>query len=193
MSDFVPVIDIETTGLDLDNDRILEVGMAIVNMDDFSVIDTMSFVMHTLTPGYASALRRMGENDYVYNMHKKSGLLDAMNSDTAIHFEEASDRMLEMLTAYYGTDHQHRPPMLGSSIHFDREMIRQSWPEVEERFFYRNIDVSSIKELCMRWNPDVYAKLDRLVKPQKAHRVIPDIEDTVNELRFYRDNFLFVV
>jgi oligoribonuclease (3'-5' exoribonuclease) len=73
---------------------------------------------------------------------------------------------------------------------FDRDMLAMWYPKIDDLCSYRVIDVSSIKELCARYNPTVYARLDAETNPAKKHRVLPDMNDTINEFRFYRDNFL---
>jgi oligoribonuclease len=81
---------------------------------------------------------------------------------------------------------------VGSSIQFDRDMLRAQYPSILGRFSYRNIDISTLKELCKRLNPELYARFEQVVIPQKKHRVMPDLEDTINEFNSYIESFLWI-
>ena len=121
-----------------------------------------------------------GMDDVVRKMHTKSGLLGAIESST-ISLADAGLATLDFIK-------QHVPepgavPLAGNSIGMDRRFLVAQLPEIERYLHYRSVDVSTVKELCRRWYPDVLAKA-----PQKAggHRALDDIRESVEELRYYR-------
>lgn len=125
----------------------------------------------------------------VREMHGKSGLLNECNQ-FGMHPDAAMEHFYEWLEGH-GVKSETEEPMVGSSVQFDRSFLDTNWPAVSNRFNYRNIDISSIKELCKRFNPSVYAKLDEHTSPKKLHRVLPDLHDSIAEFKFYLENFLF--
>lgn len=189
MDNRIVVIDTETFGLDERTDPILELGFGIYSLPDLSCIAEWSSVVWMDTYAHRRN-KEEEEGTFVYKMHQKSEL---WNDCQDVDFRDVTPfavetRAVEWLKSQ-GVNKD--DPMAGSSIQFDRLMLREQMPEVEKIFSYRNIDISSFKELCRRINPALYEKLDLLVIPAKTHRVMSDIEDTVNELKFYIDNFLF--
>jgi oligoribonuclease len=117
-------------------------------------------------------------------MHAKSGLTDAIEASTT-NLEQAGEQVL----AYVRT-HVPAPgtaPMCGNSIGVDRRFLDAQLPALDRHLHYRSIDVSSFKELCRRWYPDVYRK-----RPAKteAHRALADVHESIAELRYYRDAML---
>lgn len=189
MDDKIVVLDTETFGLDATKDPILEIGVAVFTLDFQMIAEWSSVVwMETYRPRMDS---HRDEDSFIWQMHKKSGLWDdciatfAVKDTTPYHIEgELAEWLHEE-----GVDKD--DPMVGSSVQFDREMLREQMPAVEKLFSYRNIDISTLKELCRRYNPTLYEKLGKFVPAKKAHRVMSDIDDTVNELQFYTQNFLF--
>jgi oligoribonuclease len=129
-------------------------------------------------------------DSFVFQMHVNSGLWEDAEKGawTDITPFAVEQKFVDKLNEWGVSKDD---PMVGSSIQFDREMLREQMPEVEKCFSYRNIDTSSIKELCRRFNPELYSRIDEHTRNAKAHRVLSDIEDTVSELKFYVDNFLF--
>ena len=126
----------------------------------------------------------LGEmDDYVRAMHTKSGLLQEIEAST-VSLEEAGREAI----AYVA---QHVPsgaaPLCGNSIGVDRRFLDRQLPELDAYLHYRSIDVSSLKELCRRWYPDVYKK-----RPGKkeAHRALGDVRESIAELQYYRDTML---
>lgn len=195
------LVDIETTGLTPATEVILEIGMVIADAD-LEVFDTFETVIWD-TPLYDAAKRVLFDKalgntsvsqadqetaQYVVNMHTKSGLWDRC-AERGVPLDVAEGEAMDWLK---GHGIQPNEPMVGSSVGFDRSFLAEHCPELEELFFYRNIDVSSIKELCSRWNPDLYAKLPVHAPARKLHRAVADCVDTLAELRFYRDNFFFL-
>lgn len=182
-------VDIETTGLDPHCDYIVELGMVItddnlrilekqVNGDDRRAV--FSAVVHNDDNSAAQMVNRMSEQ--VREMHEASGLIADLESGRGISEREAEDAALEFLAAFDAEG----LPMTGSSVHFDRSFLESDMVRLARAFGYRNIDVSSLKELAKLWSPEV------LWEPQgvKAHRAVQDILATMNELSFYRTNFL---
>lgn len=190
--DRLVLIDTETFGLNPKSDFIIELGFMIVDMD-FNIIDDFQCSIWD-SPSYDGRFSSLGymaaQGDkpatLVLEMHNKSGLW----SDVQIHgftVEQAITRATDWLSKHkVGKE----DPMVGSSVQFDREMLREQMLPIFDIFSYRNIDTSSIKELCRRFNPGVYAHLDNITQPKKLHRVVPDLQDTLGELEFYRNEFL---
>jgi oligoribonuclease len=122
--------------------------------------------------------------DVVRHMHTVSGLLTAILAST-MTVEQAADATLAFL-------HTHVPdagsvPLCGNSIGVDRRFLRQHAPQLEEFFHYRSIDVSTLKELCKRWRPDIYTGRPH---KQTAHRAMDDVRESVAELAYYKRYFL---
>jgi oligoribonuclease len=169
-------VDVETTGLDITRDALLEVGLIITD-DDFHELARWSAPIWTLD----EALWRGRENEIVNAMHAANGLFRDCRGPKAVQLFEAEEALIALMGR---DDFEVQPPMCGSSVHFDRAILQIWMPKFEEMFHYRNIDVSTLKELAARWWPKMI-----LSRPpdRKMHRVIPDIEDSIAELRHYRD------
>jgi oligoribonuclease len=167
-------MDLEMTGLDPSRHVIVEIASLITD-DDLQVLaEGPDLVVQ------ASA-DELGEmDDFVTGMHTRSGLLTAITAST-LSLQEAGAQTLEFLQ-------QHIPeartvPLAGNSIGTDRRFLATQLPEIEEYLHYRSVDVSTVKELCRRWYPDVYKSA-----PEKkaGHRALQDIRESVAELDFYR-------
>ena len=120
-------------------------------------------------------------------MHTKSGLWEEAVTQ-GIRPQAAVTGLVNWLIKY---DVNNTEPLCGSSVQFDRNWLDYHMPEVISHFSYRNIDISTVKELCRRYNPELYKKIAVDVVPLKDHRVMSDLDDTIAEFKFYRDNFLF--
>jgi oligoribonuclease len=168
-------MDLEMTGLDPAKDVIVEIA-TLVTDDDLAIIaEGPDLVVHQPE----SALAAMDQ--FVVDMHTKSGLLAAIRASTT-SLEEAG-----ALTLAFIKEHAAEPstvPLCGNSIGTDRRFLAAYLPEIEQWLHYRSVDVSSVKELVRRWYPSVRA--DR-PKKQGAHRALDDIRESVAELRFYRE------
>jgi oligoribonuclease len=171
-------VDLEMTGLDADNDVIVEIACIVTDASLVALDDGIQIVLHA----DADALARMG--DFVREMHTKSGLLPEIERST-IDVATAQQATLDYIK-------QHVPnassaPLCGNSIGTDRRFLDRYMRELDEYLHYRSIDVSSLKELCRRWYPELYRK-----RPGKAehHRALDDIRESIEELRFYRENLL---
>lgn len=170
-------IDLEMTGLDTERHTIVEIAVLITDGALELVDDGIDLVIHA-TP---AELDRM--DDFVRNMHTKSGLLPQIESST-LSLEDAGGAVLEYLRPRVP---ENTAPLCGNSIGVDRRFLDRYLPTVDRYVHYRSIDVSSLKELCRRWNPGVYKG-----RPGKSetHRALDDIRESLEELRYYRDHFL---
>jgi len=177
-------VDIETTGLDYERDHILEIGFVITN-PYLDPIDT--FAVQIWDEHLKLHYEDMLTSDYVYQMHEKSGLWEACQKDGRDEIE-AGIKMHNWLTKHNVRDDE---PLCGSSVQFDRTFLTRDYGSTMKYFSYRNVDISTIKELCRRFNPEVFANMEAKKRETSEHRVAPDLVDTIEEFRFYRDNFLF--
>lgn len=179
-------VDTEAFGLNPTTDFIIELGFCITDTD-LSIIDDFSITIWD-TPSYDGRLEalRAGSDKFVLEMHNKSGLwVDAQAEGATMEF--ATTEALDWLN---GHGIGRGDPLCGSSVQFDRQMLAAQMPAVEQLFSYRNIDCSTIKELCRRVNPRIYELMEQTTQPMKLHRALPDLRDSVNELSYYFDNFL---
>lgn len=163
------------TGLDPENNVIVEIA-TLVTDDELAIVAEGPDLVVAATP---ADLEKM--DAVVRRMHTSSKLLDEIAASTTT-VDEAGAATLEFVR-------QHLPepgvsPLCGNSISMDRRFLQRYLPELDAYFHYRSIDVSTLKELCKRWSPEVYA-----ARPQKltAHRALDDIRESVAELRYYRD------
>jgi len=170
-------IDLEMTGLDTERHTIVEIAVLVTDGALELVDDGIDLVIHA-TP---DELGRM--DDFVRNMHTKSGLLPQIEAST-LSLEAAGAQVVEYLRTRVP---ESTAPLCGNSIGVDRRFLDRYLPSVDRYVHYRSIDVSSLKELCRRWNPSVYK--GRPGK-QETHRALDDIRESLEELRYYRDHFL---
>lgn len=175
-------LDIETFGLNQYSDPILEIGFKITDVR-LEMIDDFQIVLWE-TDRYDKALMKC--DPYVREMHTKSGLLEeCQDGGYTMHegFGEAADFLK-------GHGVSVSDAICGSSVGFDRSFLEEWSPEIAQLFSYRNVDVSTLKETCARINPGLFAKLDEATDQRKLHRVLPDLDDTIGEYRFYLREFL---
>ena len=167
-------MDLEMTGLEPHRHVIVEIA-TIITDDNLNVIaEGPDLVVHA-TP---EQLSEMG--DFVTEMHTRSGLLPAIAA-SSVSVREAEVATLEFMKSHI--PEARSVPLCGNSIGTDRRFLEEYMPELENFFHYRNVDVSTIKELARRWHPDV---LD--AQPEKAttHRALDDIKESIAELVHYR-------
>lgn len=181
-------VDVETSGLDLDLDPVFEIGLLITDKWGAHIAET-SFVIWEDNDLYADGLQRGRDDEYVNQMHTKSGLWADLEGHT---FERW--RAEELLISFLDENEVMRGalPMCGSSVQFDRLRIERHFPNLHEEFHYRNVDISTVKELCRRLNPTLYSKISQIWTRQELHRVLPDLRDSVSEYEFYYENFFFI-
>ena len=165
-------IDLEMTGLDPEKDRIIEMAAIVTDADLNSLAESPVITVHQPD----SLLAQMDE--WCTRQHGQSGLT-ARVRECRVTETEAEQQMLTFVRQY--TD-KGASPMCGNSIGQDRRFLVKYMPELEAHFHYRNIDVSSIKELAKRWKPSI---MDG-IKKKGAHLALDDIRDSIEELRHYR-------
>lgn len=165
------------TGLNLEVDELVEVAVIITDSELNAVHEGFDIVINPSQ----SALDNMGE--FVTNMHTSSGLIEEIPQGVSL--KEAEAQVLAYINEH--VPEGQKPPMCGNSIGTDRAFIVRYMPEVDSRLHYRNIDVSSLKELARRWYPRVYFN-----SPNKdgGHRALADIQESIRELDYYRQALL---
>ena len=168
-------MDLEMTGLEPSRHVIVEIATLITDDHLNIVAEGPDLVVHATK----EELAEMG--DFVTEMHKKSGLLPLIESST-ISLAQAQEKTLAFIK-----EHLSEPrsvPLCGNSIGTDRRFLQEYMPELEEFLHYRNIDVSTLKELARRWHPEVLSSV-----PEKAttHRALDDIRESIAELVHYRN------
>lgn len=162
------------TGLDLDQDALIEVA-ALVTDSDLNVLGEGVDVIIRPTDKQLDQM-----NDFVRDMHTKSGLLEDLSA--GVTMEEATDTVMAYIKEYVPT--AKKAPLAGNTIGTDRAFLARDMPELESWVHYRNVDVSSLKELARRWFPKVVN-----MAPAKSgnHRALADIQESIEELRYYRE------
>lgn len=168
-------IDLEMTGLEPDTDVILE--MATIVTDSNLNVLAEGPVFAIKTPD--SVLDNMSA--WCVEQHGKSGLTQRCR-DSSVDLDSAVDQTIAFLSQYVSAG---KSPMCGNSIGQDRRFLVKYAPKLETFFHYRNLDVSTVKELAKRWNPDV----SKLVKKSSSHLALDDIRDSIAELVTYRTHF----
>jgi len=167
-------IDCEMTGLDVEKDSLVEIAVLITD-SDLNVLDEQG--LGVVIKPRKESLAQMG--DYVTQMHQESGLLELLDSGLAI--EQAEDKILDYVKNF--APEAGTAPLAGNSIGTDRMFLNRYMPKLDAHLHYRNVDVSSIKELTRRWYPKVYFQLP---KKSGGHRALADIRESIAELRYYR-------
>ena len=166
----------EMTGLDPDKDRIIEVAVVVTDADLVVLAEAPVFVIHQAD----EVLNAM--DGWNTSTHARSGLTDKVRASTLTE-AEAEARLIEFLKAWVPRG---KVPMCGNSICQDRRFMARSMPALEAFFHYRNLDVSTLKELCKRWKPDVAAAF----KKHQRHEALADIHESIEELKHYREHLL---
>jgi len=169
-------IDLEMTGLDTQNDRIIEVATIVTDK-----------YLNELAEGPVFAISQSQEtmgamDEWNTRQHGESGLTERVLSG-GVSLEEAQQGTLDFLTTLVDKG---ASPMCGNSICQDRRFLAREMPELESYFHYRNLDVSTLKILAQQWAPQVAAGFNK----ESTHRALADIRDSIDELAWYRDNLL---
>lgn len=169
-------VDMEMTGLCPDTDRIIEVALVVTDNDLEVVAEAPVLVVHQPD----SVLDSM--DDWNKSTHGKSGLIDRVRAST-LNEAQVEAQLLEFLKLYVPAK---TSPMCGNSICQDRRFMARWMPQLEAYFHYRNLDVSTLKELARRWKPEVANG----IKKHGKHEALADIYESIAEMKYYRDNFL---
>ncbi|WP_157267676.1 oligoribonuclease [Azohydromonas aeria] len=171
-------IDLEMTGLYPDRDRIIEIAVVVTDAQLTQRVEGPVFAIHQSD----ATLDAM--DNWNKGTHGKSGLIDRVKAST-VDEAQAQAAVIEWLKQYVPAG---KSPMCGNSICQDRRFLANYMPQLESFFHYRNLDVSTLKELARRWKP---AALDGFKKAQK-HTALADIHESIDELLHYRSTFLAV-
>jgi oligoribonuclease len=177
MTEYIVWVDCEMTGLDIDKDEICEIAVIVTDGELKPVDDGIQIVVKPSD----SAMANMG--DFVRQMHTDSGLLSEIPNGNSASAAELL--VLDYLKKYI--KEPRTAPLAGNSIGTDRMFLIKYMPNLDAFLHYRNIDVSSLKELIRRWYPRVYFNVP---KKNGAHRALADIRESIQELRYYRASVL---
>lgn len=169
-------IDLEMSGLDTESDRILEVATIVTDSELNVLAEGPVLVVHQPP----SVLDQMDE--WNTRTHSETGLCDRVRESNLTE-ADAERQTLAFLQQYVP---KNKSPMCGNSICQDRRFLARWMRELEAYFHYRNLDVSTLKELARRWKPDVYSGLVK----KNTHRALDDIRESIEELRYYREQLL---
>lgn len=177
MSQYIVWVDCEMTGLENGVDEICEIAVVVTDED----LNEQHTGLQLVVKPSRKAMKNMSE--FVTNMHTDSGLIEEIPKGMKI--AEAEKQVLEYIKQW--VTEERTAPLAGNSIGTDRMFINRQMPTLDAFLHYRNIDVSSIKELTRRWYPRVYFQL-----PKKTgnHRALADIKESIKELRYYRKTVL---
>ncbi len=171
-------IDLEMTGLDTVQDVIIEIATVVTDSQLTILAEGPVLAIHQ------DEKRLAGMDDWNTSQHTKSGLVDRVRK-SAINEAEAEAQTLAFLEQYVPAGVS---PMCGNSICQDRRFLARCMPELEAWFHYRNLDVSTLKELARRWAPELYKSFSKT----PAHLALADIHDSIHELNYYREHFLHI-
>ena len=171
-------IDLEMTGLYPDTDRIIEVAVVVTDPQITVRVEGPVFAVHQ-SDATLDAMDAWNKGT-----HGRSGLIDRVKA-SAVDENQAQQRVIEFLSQYVPSG---KSPMCGNSICQDRRFLANYMPELERFFHYRNLDVSTLKELARRWKPDILAGF----KKAQAHTALADIHESIDELVYYRQHLLAV-
>jgi len=169
-------LDMEMTGLDPNGDRIVEVGMVVTDSQLNTLAQAPVLVVHQAD----AVLEAM--DDWNKSTHARTGLIDKVKA-SVLDDAQAEEQLLAFLAQYVPGK---TSPMCGNSICQDRRFLARHMPRLEAYFHYRNLDVSTLKELARRWKPEIVKGLAK----QGKHEALADIYESIEELKYYRENFL---
>ena len=169
-------LDCEMTGLDPEKERIIEIAVVVTGPQLTPRIEGPVLAIHQSD----ELLEQMDK--WNKGTHGRSGLIDKVKAST-ISEEDAQTQLLAFLTKYVPKG---KVPMCGNSIGQDRRFLVKYMPRLEAFFHYRNVDVSTFKELAKRWQPEVCSTF----KKRQLHTALADVHESIDELQHYRENFL---
>lgn len=169
-------LDCEMTGLDPDKERLIEIAIVVTGPDLTPRIDGPVLVIHQ------SDAQLDAMDAWNQGTHGRSGLIDKVRAST-LDEATAEQQLLEFVARYIPKTGS---PMCGNTIGQDRRFLNKYMPKLEAYFHYRNLDVSTLKELAKRWKPSAYSAF----KKQQAHTALADVHESIEELAHYRTTFL---
>ena len=169
-------LDCEMTGLDPETERLLEIAVVVTGPDLEPRVEGPVFVIHQTD----ALLDRM--DAWNKGTHGRSGLIDKVKASTVTE-EDAQEQIMAFLSRYVPRGVS---PLCGNTISQDRRFLVKYMPKLEAFFHYRNLDVSTLKELAKRWRPEVYASF----KKAQKHTALADVHESIEELVHYRTHFL---
>ena len=166
----------EMSGLNPETDRVLEVAIVVTTSELEVVAQAPVMVLHQSEAVLAAM------DSWNQSTHSKSGLVDRVKASKLTE-SEVDEQMVAFLTAYVPPGVS---PMCGNSVHQDRRFMARYLPKLETYFLYRNLDVSTLKELARRWKPQIMSGLTK----HGRHEALADIQESIDELKYYREHFL---
>jgi oligoribonuclease len=169
-------IDLEMTGLDPDSDLIIEIATVVTDKDLNILAQGPVLAVHQSDAALAAM------DDWNQKHHSQSGLIDRVKVST-INEADAERLTIEFLKQWVP---ENTSPICGNSIGQDRRFLYRYMPKLEAYFHYRNIDVSTLKELAARWAPEVKNGFNK----ESSHQALDDILESIEELRYYREHFI---
>jgi oligoribonuclease len=169
-------LDMEMTGLEPEKERIIEVAFVVTDLHLNTIAEGPVFVIHQ-----SDAVLDAMDN-WNKGTHGKSGLIDKVKASTTTEAQAQA----EIIAFLKPLIPKGKIPLCGNTIHQDRRFMALYMPELNDFFHYRNIDVSTLKELAKRWKPDVYKSF----KKQQKHTALADVYESIDELKHYREHFI---
>ena len=169
-------VDMEMTGLEPDTDRIIEVAVVVTDMHLNILAEGPVFAIHQSD----ETLNKM--DAWNKGTHGRSGLIERVKASTVTE-ADAEVALIAFLKNFVPAG---KSPMCGNTICQDRRFMARGMPKLEAFFHYRNLDVSTLKELCKRWKPELASGF----KKHQKHTALADIIESVEELRYYREHFI---
>lgn len=165
----------EMTGLNPDNDKVIEIAMIITDSELNVLAQSEVYAIHQSD----DILNNMDE--WNTHTHTRTGLIERVKSSTYTE-QQVESELLQFMQTWLP---EKTSPMCGNTIHQDRRFMVRHLPHLENYFHYRNLDVSTIKELARRWSPSVYKGIAK----KGAHKALDDILESIEELKYYRATF----
>jgi len=169
-------LDLEMTGLDPEKERIIEAAVVVTEADLTVVAEGPVLVIHQSDTLLAAM------DKWNRSTHAKTGLIDKVRTATLTE-AAAEAQLLDFLGQHVSAG---KSPLCGNTVGQDRRFLVKYMPRLEAFFHYRNLDVSTLKELALRWKPEVY----RAFTKQSRHEALADIYESIDELKHYREHFI---
>ena len=168
-------IDLEMTGLDTQSDFILEIATIVTDAELNILAEGPVLAVHQPDAVLAAM------DDWNRRTHAGSGLVERVRAST-LTAADAERETLAFIQQYVG---RHKSPLCGNSICQDRRFLSRLMPQLEDWLHYRNLDVSTIKEIARRWKPSIIEGFQK----KNTHKALDDIRESIEELRYYRQHF----